>query len=498
MPYDLLIRNGRVVDPAHGVDGPRDVAIEDGRVVEVAEGIDPASADRVVDAAGLVVMPGIIDTHVHIGGFGGRSRAVGHRMVAETGVTTVLDMGSTMEAMVESMRAAGAGLNVATLLSSAAAFAGTEAPTSAAISAALEAELEAGAFGLKLLGGHWPLTPDATAEAIEVTNRRRAYLGFHLGTTASSSNLLGLRELPELLGDDGRVQVAHVAAYCRGMIEAPLAEVGEALAILRALGPRAVSESYLSTKVGTGNATSGRCDGDEVADHVTRNCLAMRGYDPTRTGMRRAIEDGYCGVFVERDRHVETLHGVEAREAWEAAATEVGVTFPVTPPESALALTVARDADSGTASHGTPCDDGAMDGAMGGFVVSALATDGGSIPRNWMVERGLALVRVGAWTLSDYVRKASHNPALMLGLPRKGHLGVGADADITLLDLARGVATRSLAGGEEIMVDGVVSGSGGTLLVTEAGAAAGLASGLRSEVVDPSEAAMYRAGTTAD
>ena len=486
MPYDLLIRGGRVVDPAHDLDALRDVAIEDGRIVTVAAGIEHASAERVLDAAGLTVIPGIIDSHVHLGGFGGSSSAVGHRMVAETGVTSALDMGSTMATMVEGMRGGGAGLNVATLLSSGAAFAGNEAPTRTEISAALEAELEAGVFGLKLMGGHWPLTPDATAAAIEVTNERGAYLGFHLGTTASSSNLLGLRELPELLGTHGCLQVAHVAAYCRGMIEEPLAEVREAIEILRKLGPRTVSESYLSTKVGTGNATSGFCDGDEVSDHVTRNCLAMRGYEPTRASLRRAIEDGYCGVFVERDRRVLTLHGTEAREAWEEAGTQILVTFPVTPAESALALSVAR---------AEPTDPVADE--WGGFAVTALATDGGSIPRNWMVERGLALVRAGAWTLSDYVRKASHNPALMLGLYDRGHLGVGAAADVTLLDLERGVATRSLVRGEEIMIDGVATATGGTLLVTEAGSQAARHSGLRYEIVDPSKAAMYKASGSA-
>jgi imidazolonepropionase-like amidohydrolase len=483
MAYDLLIQGGRLVDPAHHVDAERDVAIEDGRVVEVAAEIDPASADRVIDAGGLGVIPGIIDTHVHLGGFDGSPLAVGHRMVAETGVTTVLDMGTTMSSLVAGMHAAGAGLNVAALLSSGAAFEGQTAPSRDEIGDALEAELEAGAFGLKLMGGHWPLTPDATAAAIEVTNERRAYLGYHLGTTASSSNLLGLRELPQLLGEQGRLQVAHVAAYCRGMIEEPLVEVAEALAILRALGPRIVSESYLSTKVGTGNATSGLCDGDEVADHVTRNCLAMAGYEPTRAALRRAIEEGACGVFVEREGAVLTLAGAEAREAWEDAGTQILVTFPVTPPESALALTVAREAANEADADGP-----------GGFAITALATDGGSIPRNWMVERGLALVRAGAWTLSDYVRKVSRNPARMLGLNDRGHLGVGAAADVTLLDLERGVATRSLVRGREIMIDGAAVGSGGTLLVTEAGRTAAHRSGLDHEVIDPSNAAMYRFG----
>jgi len=474
--FDLILRGGRLVDPAHGLDAPRDLGIADGRVAAVEEAIDEARAARAIDLRGRTVIPGIVDTHVHVGGFGGRTRAAGHRMAAETGVTTVLDMGSRMETIVEGMRAAGAGLNVAALLSSAAAFPRERLdPSGAEIGAALEEELERGAYGLKIIGGHTPLTPEATARCVEVANRRGVHVAYHIGTTASSSNLLGVRELPSLLGDEGRVHVAHVAAYCRGMIAPPLEECAEAIDVLARLGGRAVSESYLSTTVGVGNATSGACDGDEVTDHVTRNCLAMRGYVPTRADLRRAIRDGYCGVFVERAGRVVLAHGAEAQRAWEEAGTQVGVSFPVTPPESALALMLARRAD-------------------GAFAVDALATDGGGIPRNWMVERGLALVRAGAMTLADYVRKASLNPARMLGLDRKGHLGAGADADVTVLDLERGVATLSLVRGRAIMVDGHVVGSGGTLLLTEAGARAAAASGLEYEVADPRRSSMYAVG----
>ena len=55
---------------------------------------------------------------------------------------------------------------------------------------------------------------------------------------------------------------------------------------------------------------------------------------------------------------------------------------------------------------------------------------------------------------------------------------LGADADMTVRDLERGRATMSLVAGSPIMVDGQVTGSGGTLLVTEAGEAAARASGL--------------------
>ncbi|WP_433936782.1 amidohydrolase/deacetylase family metallohydrolase [Sorangium cellulosum] len=64
--YDLLIRGGRVIDPANGRDGILDVAVSHGRIVRVAVDIDPARARAVVDAAGLVVAPGFVDIHTHV------------------------------------------------------------------------------------------------------------------------------------------------------------------------------------------------------------------------------------------------------------------------------------------------------------------------------------------------------------------------------------------------------------------------------------------------
>jgi dihydroorotase len=64
--FDLLIRNGHVIDPRNGVNAVMDVAVTGAKIARVAAGIDPARARRVADATGLYVVPGLIDIHAHV------------------------------------------------------------------------------------------------------------------------------------------------------------------------------------------------------------------------------------------------------------------------------------------------------------------------------------------------------------------------------------------------------------------------------------------------
>ncbi|CAN5706829.1 amidohydrolase/deacetylase family metallohydrolase [soil metagenome] len=64
--YDLLLKNGHVIDGLNHVDGKSDVAIIGGKIASVAPDINPALAAKVVDVADHYVTPGIIDIHVHV------------------------------------------------------------------------------------------------------------------------------------------------------------------------------------------------------------------------------------------------------------------------------------------------------------------------------------------------------------------------------------------------------------------------------------------------
>ena len=94
----LLIRGGRVIDPSQSVDAVRDVLVVDGVLAEVAEGIDAPEGAREIDAAGLVVTPGLIDVHVHLREPGGEHKetiATGARAAAAGGFTAVCAMPNT-------------------------------------------------------------------------------------------------------------------------------------------------------------------------------------------------------------------------------------------------------------------------------------------------------------------------------------------------------------------------------------------------------------------
>ena len=61
----LLIKNGRVLDPAQGIDGRMDLLIEDGKIAALSEHCDER-ADLCYDAGGKLVTPGLVDMHVHL------------------------------------------------------------------------------------------------------------------------------------------------------------------------------------------------------------------------------------------------------------------------------------------------------------------------------------------------------------------------------------------------------------------------------------------------
>ena len=311
------------------------------------------------------------------------------------------------------------------------------------------------------------MTPEATARVIAVLNRRKAYVAFHCGTLRNGSNIDGFLEAVELAGGNS-LHIAHVNSYTRGLKRPYMKEAEEALdALIR--NPAIRSESYLSPM----NGTSAKCANGVPESLQTQTNLAMGGFARTEDGFAEAIMAGWAQINMEEGGRMVLATGERALAYWRDLGTNATVSFKVNPPEPRLRLAVAKRPD-------------------GAFAVDCISTDGGGIPRNVIVPMGLALVKLQALTLREFVRKTSYNPARILGLTQKGHFRPGADADITVVDLDRQAPVLSLVQGRVIMHHGYVCGKGSQAVTTEAGAAFIRTKGLTPLVVDIAASGFYQ------
>ena len=97
MTVDLVVKNGKIYTPHGFFEGS--IGVDDGKIVSLTKHVAKPDADKVVDAKGRLVLPGIIDMHVHFRdpGFPGRENfETGTSAAAAGGVTTVVDMPNTV------------------------------------------------------------------------------------------------------------------------------------------------------------------------------------------------------------------------------------------------------------------------------------------------------------------------------------------------------------------------------------------------------------------
>lgn len=91
MSYDLVLKNGRVIDPSQDIDRVTDVAFKDGKVAALGDGL---TGNRMRDVGGLIVTPGLIDLHTHVY-WGGTSLGVDPDLFSRmSAVSTCVDTGS--------------------------------------------------------------------------------------------------------------------------------------------------------------------------------------------------------------------------------------------------------------------------------------------------------------------------------------------------------------------------------------------------------------------
>lgn len=459
-----IMKNGYVVDPQNRIQKKMDIALEDGKVVETGENL---GSGEIVDVSGNWVFPGVIDSHLHLYKQGAGCT---YRKVVETGVTTAIDFAGPVKNIVEGINELGYGLNVGCVEAISRYDSSTfDYDISAAdVRRYIDRILREGALGPKLLCGHYPITPQAIERVIAEGNRRKMIVAYHAGSTVCGSDLNGMKEAVRLCGENAMI-LAHINAYLRGRVADVQDEIKEAFSLLKKHA-NVVSDCHLAVM----NGCFGKCIDDIPEDNIVKNCLESSGLEVSKNGILEGIRDRKIKVIYYDDNDLGLLEGEDAFRYYTERNTEAQLSFAVNIPQVAAACFTERV---------TPGGD---------FLIPLTGTDGGYIPRNNIINRVLHYYALGYITLPEAVCKMSVNAAKIFGLKSKGHLGVGADADISIVDPQTLNAVMSYIGGKLAMKDGLAVKRAGVILTTEYGEKYLKEKGIRYDVIIPEEGRLYR------
>jgi hypothetical protein len=473
--HAVVIRGGRVVDPAQGIDAPLDVAIDDARVAAVGPDL---RGRLVLDAAGCVVAPGFIDLHSHAQSVGG------HRLQAFDGVTTTLELeagavpvaaaytranvegrplnygysASWAAARIEVLAGHRGDGSARTMLSHFADPAWQREATAAEedrILAVLETELAAGALGIGVLVGYAPGTSLgeylrvarlAAARGVPTYTHARDLVDF-----APTARMDGAEELVRAAGETGaHMHYCHINSTSVRRIDRVLALVDR----VRREGATITTEAY---PYGAGMTAIG-------AAFLAPERLRERDlhpldlvYVPTNERVRDA-------------EHLRQLRGTDP-----GGLCIVHFLDETKPADAAVVRTALLHPDTMVASDAMPMTWSGPPAERAWPLPPTAITHprtAGTFARSFR-----RLVGESGVSLGEFIRRASVLPAAVLAAAtgdgaRKGTLAVGADADVVVFDPAQlrdratyEVSTQPSAGVRHLVVNGEPVIQGGELVL---------------------------------
>jgi dihydroorotase len=388
MHYDVVVRGGIVVSHESAV--PADLGIRDGRVVAVGADLD--EADHEVDASGLVVIPGLVDPHVHLREPGMTHKEDFHsgtRAAAAGGVTTVVDMPNTLPPVATAELFAE---KLELVRSKAFVDFGLYGMLGQDNASEIGPMAELGALGLKLFMGQTTgdnPCPDDDAIYKGLTSARAA--GLVVGVHAENDKVLRL--LADELRLSGRTDpIAHLESRPSFVEEEAIARI---LTLARAVGTR-LHIHHLSTAAGLELVNAARARGQDVTAEVLVAHLLLDDRAYAR-----------YGNLIKLNPPIRPASDVDA--LWQGVV------------RGQIQVLATDHAPHTLAEQG---------------VSDVWKAPGGFIGLETMLPLMLTQVARGRLTIERLVRIGAWQPASIWGIAdRKGHLGVGADADFNLVDL---------------------------------------------------------------
>ena len=381
----LLIKGGRVIDPSQNLDDTLDILLADGKIKEVGKGLKAPGA-KIVDAAGLLVVPGLIDMHVHLRDPGLEYKediASGTRAAAAGGFTSVACMPNT-KPVNDNKTVTSYILNQARKVGVVNVFpVGAITQGSKGEALAEMGELKESGCVAVSDDGHPVANAELMRRALEYARgmgimvishaEERALVGEGVMNEGFTSTELGLKGIPRVAEDIATVRDVFLAEYTSSPLHVAHVSTAGSVRLIREAKARGVRVTC------------------ETAPHYfSLTDDAVRGYN-TNAKMNPPL-----------------------READDVAAIKAGLA-------DGTIDAIATD----HAPHHLDEKDVEFNLAMNGIV--GLET---SLPLS------LQLVAEGVLDLPALVAKMSLNPARILGLDR-GTLQVGAPADVTVIDLDR-------------------------------------------------------------